>query len=274
MGAKLQFLAAAGVAWWWWAAVAPASVSSINVYRSLDYSYMCYSLYPDNVTVATISRISCAATCSSQRCGLFGFEGGVCTLGSVGMVPADPQDTYLYVLADPSAARVSTPLPVIGKPAFGSSFWTSPRDLIPDLAVDGSEVNPSYYHSHPTVSNPWWVLDLQACHLVNEVQVQPKGGGGHTYHFKSVEIRVGMEFDSSLYTDTSSDFSSWALLGTYAGPPSTQDPVIFSSSTGLLGRYISIQRLETSTPYLVLTEVWVGTPDASRTPQLVRLMLA
>lgn len=74
MGVKLQFLAAAGVAWWW-AAVAPASVLSANVYRSQDYTNMCYSLVPDNVTAATFSRVGCAAACSSRRCGLFSFNG-------------------------------------------------------------------------------------------------------------------------------------------------------------------------------------------------------
>lgn len=66
-----------------------------------------------------------------------------------------------------------------------------------------------------------------------------------------------MEFDSSQYSDTSSDFSSWALLGTFAGPPSSQEPVVFSSSEGVSGRYISIKRNGTNNAYLVLAEVWV-----------------
>ncbi|XP_069991621.1 uncharacterized protein [Penaeus vannamei] len=133
-----------------------------------------------------------------------------------------------------------------------------PRNLIPDLAVDGSVVSPSYYHSYPSITNPWWVVDLQACHLVSAVHVQPKGDGSHTNYFKSIQVRVGLEFDSSQYSDTSSDFSSWALLGTFAGPPSSQDPVIFSSSEGVSGRYISIKRHDTTnTPYLVLAEVWI-----------------
>lgn len=68
---------------------------------------------------------------------------------------------------------------------------------------------------------------------------------------------MGKDFDSSQYSDASSDFSSWALLGSYAGPPPDSAEISFPSSDGVAGRYISIKRLATSTPYLVLTEVWV-----------------
>lgn len=61
--------------------------------------------------------------------------------------------------------------------------------MVPALAADGNEDALSYYHSHPDVVNPWWVVDLLICHLVTDVHVLHHGDGLHTPWFKSIEVR-------------------------------------------------------------------------------------
>ncbi|XP_068226151.1 uncharacterized protein [Palaemon carinicauda] len=200
-----------------------------------------------------VSKIHCASLCMQSACKGYALQKGKCAISGSLAAPSIGANSMRFRRVNYLSSTINI---ARGKTTTSVKHWTSPKDLVGDLAVDGDDSSSSYFHSDPYTDNPWWVLDLGDNHLVKEVHVMPDGSGIHARQFTEVEIRIGKEPVSNEV------FSSWDLLVFYTGPPTgVREYLKFSaddSIPGLCGRYVSIQKIgATPNIYFAFNEVKV-----------------
>ncbi|XP_064083795.1 uncharacterized protein LOC135199562 [Macrobrachium nipponense] len=196
----------------------------------------CMKDLPANVAnVSVPSKLMCSLHASKSRSTMFVYQSKTCST-------YDGLNEAAY--STPVFARKTSPA-LLEEVASGRNTFTSQQCLnhVKENAVDGNIT--TLYHSEGQV-NPFWTVDLGEVRNVSLVRILPNGN-----QFNNIEIRLGRD------NLTTGDFSSYALLARYTGPYTLSNEYLACHSRGVLGRYLSIQKVPPGTTYLGLLEVEV-----------------
>nr|XP_053651861.1 uncharacterized protein LOC128701920 [Cherax quadricarinatus] len=193
------------------------------------------------VSYNVASEIVCALLCMKNQALEYNFTGTTCTLEGEGW--AVSARVVIFVAA--YSPDMLTELPT-GNDTYGSPYIDS---NIPYLAVDNNIT--TYYHSNPGLVYPWWMLDLGDTANIHQVMILPRPGY-FAYRFHNIEVRVGNT------REMSGNFSSFTLFSTYKIYYSdTYGTLSCYRKDGVVGRYISIQRVTPEDDMLMLSDVRV-----------------
>ncbi|XP_064101023.1 fucolectin-like [Macrobrachium nipponense] len=118
------------------------------------------------------------------------------------------------------------------------------------MAVDG-KVDGKMYHSESGLTTPWWIVDLGEVRTIHQVQIFTRQDCC-SQRFHDVEVRVGQVLR------VNGDLIPFTLMSTYDGPYDvTKGHIICNSVTGVIGRFLGIQKISNDTDHLQLSEVKV-----------------
>lgn len=128
---------------------------------------------------------------------------------------------------------------------FGASVVSSPvhpnrTARVAENLVDGYYPNYledcAYIYDRP--GGAWIQFDLLSVFSITEVLLKAETNEGASKYFQDIEVRVGMSSMASLQ-----EFSSFTLLGFFAGPGVQNQTVVLRPAAPLTGRYVSVQRM-------------------------------
>ncbi|XP_068246258.1 uncharacterized protein [Palaemon carinicauda] len=121
----------------------------------------------------------------------------------------------------------------------------------PNYAVDGSLDESKFYHSS-TLFKPWWWVDLGEEKIIHQIQIYPRQHNSYDHRFYDVEVRVGNILVNN------GNFSSYTLLCTYEkNYVYLEGQLLCTRYNGVIGRYVSIQIIDTRSSVLQISEVAV-----------------
>ena len=152
-----------------------------------------------------------------------------------------PLSWYLRMPSDEPGLRV----------AWASSVL---RDFFPWYAID-KKMGDAFFSSKDNADDfPWLAIDLVRPEKVGKVEIKSRS----TYERRTIDIEVRVGYEKPFDRDTNGDtvYTSNTVCGFNAGPANRESDFIIECSTAIEGRYITVQRIKTSTePALNIVEV-------------------
>ena len=131
-------------------------------------------------------------------------------------------------------------------------------DNFPWYAID-KKIGDAFFSTVDNAGDyPWLAVDLVRPEKVKRVEI--KSRKAYEKRTRDIEVRVGHEkpFDRDTKTDTLYTINT--VCGFNAGPATSTTNFVIECSTGIEGRYITVQRIKTSTePALNIVEVILET---------------
>ncbi|XP_053630914.2 uncharacterized protein [Cherax quadricarinatus] len=231
--------------WWAWAPlIIGAWAQGTTMYVASGIPTQCVSQQHQNNTYSVSFSVQCAVLSNLLGAVTHTFDDiNSCTLVGEGMMSTKSEVTYSSFPALETLQEVAR-----GKNTFGSPYY---GEWVPSLAVDGIELDSSMSHSDNGVVRPWWLVDLGTTHTLHEVLILSRRDQ-FSVRLHNVEIRVGNTFINN------SDYTSYVLFSTYLGPYQINDGYLSCRrADGIVGRYVSIQRVTPEDDMLQLVEVKV-----------------
>ncbi|XP_068246339.1 uncharacterized protein [Palaemon carinicauda] len=202
-------------------------------------------LFPadDYVEVKVSSKITCASVANAEAAVAFSFKGGSCVVFALGS-GTSAQHSYYRLISFPPLADFEEV--ARGKPTIATPHYVNQTS---NLAVDGNLTDETMYHSALAVK-PWWQVDLTEDRIIYQVQIFPRQHRRYFKRFENMEIRVGVAFKGD------GDLSSYTLLCSYL---KKYDPaeghILCSSYSGIVGRYISVQKVFPNATYMEFNDM-------------------
>ncbi|XP_069989549.1 uncharacterized protein [Penaeus vannamei] len=190
--------------------------------------------------------------CSTLHGMAFIYKDGTCDIYGPSQVDFSGQERLFRRLISPPPG----PLEEVsrGKPSEATANYPS---FYPHNAVDDSDS--TMYHSANGIARAWWMIDLLQHRLVRAVEVLPRYDFAPAVgRFHDVEKLIEPQIRVSSTPRNGEDFSSWNLIGQYAGPYTAAEwRLNFTHDIGICGRYVVVQKVSSDTDHLQIVDVRV-----------------
>ncbi|XP_068220073.1 uncharacterized protein [Palaemon carinicauda] len=200
----------------------------------------CVKPIPD-VSLTTARLLFCAMQAKRFGAVVFFYQSNSGTCGIYNVNKNTTSHASVYTRVPPASALEDS---ASWKFTNGTDYYI-PFD--PPSAVDGDEG--TFFSAVAGINSPYWLVDMGEVRNVHFVKMLPTWNGDWEF----LELRLGMEFE------TPGNFTSYTLFATFLGPYSGTVDYVYCYSLGVLGRYLSIQKMPPGTDYLSFTEVKVYT---------------